>query len=58
MFTEGGLRQWLSKHKLMSVLFSYGLLLATVGFANNQPINYYYKMLLKKLDFAYTSAKV
>lgn len=33
-------------------------MLATIGFANNQPINYYYKVLLKKLDIAYSSIKV
>ncbi|CAK1602007.1 unnamed protein product [Parnassius mnemosyne] len=55
---EGGLRQWLNKHKLMSILLGYGLMLATIGFANNQPMNYYYKILLKKLDLAYTSVKV
>ncbi|XP_068626935.1 protein mono-ADP-ribosyltransferase PARP16 [Battus philenor] len=55
---EGGLRQWLTRHKLMSILLGYGLMLATIGFANNQPINYYYKILLKKLDLAYTTVKV
>ncbi|XP_028156096.1 protein mono-ADP-ribosyltransferase PARP16 isoform X2 [Ostrinia nubilalis] len=54
----GGLRQWLSRHKLFSILLGYGLMLATIGFANNQPVHYYYKMLLKKLDIAYSSVKV
>ncbi|KAM3967663.1 poly(ADP-ribose) polymerase 16 [Aphomia sociella] len=54
----GGLRQWLSRHKLFSILLGYGLMLATIGFANNQPIQYYYKILLKKLDFAYSTVKV
>ncbi|KAJ0182541.1 hypothetical protein K1T71_001910 [Dendrolimus kikuchii] len=54
----GGLRQWLSRHKLFSILLGYGLMLATIGFANNQPINYYYKILLKKLDIAYSTVKV
>lgn len=54
--TGGGLRQWLSRHKLFSILLGYGLMLATIGFANNQPINYYYKILLKKLDVAYSTA--
>ncbi|KAL0901556.1 hypothetical protein ABMA27_006781 [Loxostege sticticalis] len=54
----GGLRQWLSRHKLFSILLGYGLMLATIGFANNQPVHYYYKMLLKKLDLAYSSVKV
>ncbi|XP_026319779.1 mono [ADP-ribose] polymerase PARP16 [Hyposmocoma kahamanoa] len=53
---DGGLRQWLSRHKLFSILLGYGLMLATIGFANNQPINYYYKILLKKLDVAYSTA--
>lgn len=54
--TDGGFRQWLSRHKLFSILLGYGLMLATIGFANNQPINYYYKILLKKLDVAYSTA--
>ncbi|PZC79155.1 protein mono-ADP-ribosyltransferase PARP16 [Helicoverpa armigera] len=54
----GGLRQWLARHKLFSILLGYGLMLATIGFANNQPIHYYYKILLKKLDIAYSSVKV
>ncbi|XP_031769199.2 protein mono-ADP-ribosyltransferase PARP16 isoform X2 [Galleria mellonella] len=54
----GGLRHWLSRHKLFSILLGYGLMLATIGFANNQPIHYYYKILLKKLDFAYSNVKI
>ncbi|CAH0405399.1 unnamed protein product [Chilo suppressalis] len=54
----GGLRQWLSRHKLFSILLGYGLMLATIGFANNQPVHYYYKMFLKKLDIAYSSVKI
>ncbi|XP_059050445.1 protein mono-ADP-ribosyltransferase PARP16 [Achroia grisella] len=54
----GSLRQWLSRHKLFSILLGYGLMLATIGFANNQPVHYYYKILLKKLDFAYSNVKV
>ncbi|XP_053616554.1 protein mono-ADP-ribosyltransferase PARP16 [Plodia interpunctella] len=54
----GGFRQWLSRHKLFSILLGYGLMLATIGFANNQPIQYYYKFLLKKLDIAYSNVKV
>ncbi|XP_060806761.1 protein mono-ADP-ribosyltransferase PARP16 isoform X2 [Amyelois transitella] len=53
----GGFRQWLSRHKLFSILLGYGLMLATIGFANNQPIQYYYKILLKKLDI-YSNVKV
>ncbi|XP_039755632.1 acetylcholinesterase-like [Pararge aegeria] len=48
----GGLRQWFAQHKLFSILLGYGLMLATIGFANNQPIHYYYKILLKKIDGA------
>ncbi|XP_030040533.1 protein mono-ADP-ribosyltransferase PARP16 isoform X2 [Manduca sexta] len=54
----GGLRYWLSRHKLFSILLGYGLMLATIGFANNQPIHYYYKVLLKKLDVALANIKV
>ncbi|XP_049881636.1 protein mono-ADP-ribosyltransferase PARP16 [Pectinophora gossypiella] len=56
--SAGGLRQWLSRHKLFSILLGYGLMLATIGFANNQPIHYYYKILLKKLDIAYSASKM
>ncbi|XP_050343824.1 protein mono-ADP-ribosyltransferase PARP16 isoform X2 [Nymphalis io] len=53
-----GLRQWLARHKLFSILLGYGLMLATIGFANNQPIQYYYKFLLKKLDVAISNSKM
>ncbi|CAG9581373.1 unnamed protein product [Danaus chrysippus] len=53
----GGFRQWLTRHKLVSILLGYGLMLATIGFANNQPIHYYYKILLKKLDIALSNVK-
>lgn len=56
-FLAGGLRHWLSRHKLLSILLGYGLMLATIGFANNQPIHYYYKMLMKKLDIVYATVK-
>ncbi|XP_073957915.1 poly(ADP-ribose) polymerase 16 [Choristoneura fumiferana] len=55
---NGGLCQWLSRHKLFSILLGYGLMLATIGFANNQPMHYYYKILLKKLDLAYSGVQV
>ncbi|CAH0724849.1 unnamed protein product, partial [Brenthis ino] len=54
----GGVRQWLARYKLFSILLGYGLMLATIGFANNQPINYYYKILFKKLEMALGNAKV
>ncbi|CAH4031117.1 protein mono-ADP-ribosyltransferase PARP16 [Pieris brassicae] len=54
----GGLREWVTRHKLFSILLGYGLLLATIGFASNQPVNYYYKMILKKLDVALSNVKV
>ncbi|CAK1539978.1 unnamed protein product [Leptosia nina] len=53
----GGLRDWVTRHKLFSILLGYGLLLATIGFASNQPVNYYYKMILKKLDVALSNVK-
>ncbi|XP_047528737.1 protein mono-ADP-ribosyltransferase PARP16 isoform X1 [Vanessa atalanta] len=55
---DAGLRQWFARHKLFSILLGYGLMLATIGFANNQPIQYYYKFLLKKLDVAISNAKM
>ncbi|XP_050343831.1 protein mono-ADP-ribosyltransferase PARP16 isoform X3 [Nymphalis io] len=55
---DAGLRQWLARHKLFSILLGYGLMLATIGFANNQPIQYYYKFLLKKLDVAISNSKM
>ncbi|XP_072943817.1 acetylcholinesterase-like [Epargyreus clarus] len=51
----GGLWQWLSRHKLFSILLGYGLMLATIGLANNQPIHYYYKTLIKKLEVAFNT---
>ncbi|VVC87497.1 unnamed protein product [Leptidea sinapis] len=54
----GGIREWLARHKLFSILLGYGLMLATIGFANNHPMNYYYKMLLKKIDIALSNIKV
>lgn len=56
--SAGGLRTWLAQHKLFSILLGYGLMLATIGFANNQPIHYYYKILLKKIDVALSNVKV
>ncbi|XP_050666448.1 protein mono-ADP-ribosyltransferase PARP16 [Leptidea sinapis] len=53
----GGIREWLARHKLFSILLGYGLMLATIGFANNHPMNYYYKMLLKKIDIALSNVK-
>ncbi|XP_069360191.1 acetylcholinesterase-like [Maniola hyperantus] len=53
----GGLRHWLAQHKLFSILLGYGLMLATIGFANNQPMHYYYKILLKKIDMALSNGK-
>ncbi|CAH2102565.1 unnamed protein product [Euphydryas editha] len=55
---DAGLRQWFARHKLFSILLGYGLMLATIGFANNQPMQYYYKILLKKLDVAISNAKM
>ncbi|XP_023939523.1 protein mono-ADP-ribosyltransferase PARP16 [Bicyclus anynana] len=55
---SGGLRQWFAHHKLFSILLGYGLMLATIGFANNQPMHYYYKILLKKIDCAISNMKV
>ncbi|XP_004930196.1 protein mono-ADP-ribosyltransferase PARP16 [Bombyx mandarina] len=55
---NGGFRHWLARHKLLSILLGYGLLLATIGFANNQPIQYYYKILFKKIDMALASTRV
>ncbi|XP_047985384.1 protein mono-ADP-ribosyltransferase PARP16 [Leguminivora glycinivorella] len=48
---ERGLCQWVSRHKLFSILLGYGLMLATIGFANNQPVHHYYESLLSKFDF-------
>ncbi|XP_063548663.1 protein mono-ADP-ribosyltransferase PARP16 [Cydia strobilella] len=48
---ERGLCQWVSRHKLFSILLGYGLMLATIGFANNQPIQHYYESILSKFDF-------
>ncbi|KAJ2947857.1 hypothetical protein O0L34_g9646 [Tuta absoluta] len=55
---RGGIRMWLSRHKLFSILFGYGLMLATIGLANNQPIHYYYRILLKKFDIAYKASNM
>ncbi|KAI5640550.1 poly(ADP-ribose) polymerase catalytic domain-containing protein [Phthorimaea operculella] len=55
---RGGIRQWLARHKLFSILFGYGLMLATIGLANNQPIHYYYRLLLKKFDIAYRASNM
>lgn len=57
MVTGGAVQQWFGRHKLVSILFGYGLMLATIGLANNQPIQYYYKVLLKKIDMALNSIK-
>ncbi|XP_063375744.1 protein mono-ADP-ribosyltransferase PARP16 [Cydia amplana] len=51
MHNERGLCQWVSRHKLFSILLGYGLMLATIGFANNQPMQHYYESLLNKFDF-------
>lgn len=50
-----GMRHWFTRHKLFSILLGYGIMLATIGFANNQPMNYYYGFIMKKLDFALQS---
>ncbi|XP_011558882.2 protein mono-ADP-ribosyltransferase PARP16 [Plutella xylostella] len=55
---DGGIRKWFARHKLFSILFGYGLMLATIGLANNQPLHYYFKMFMKKLELAYSNVKV
>lgn len=54
---DSPVRRWFSQHKLLTMLFGYSFMLATIGLANNNQMQYYYRVLVKKLETAIKGLK-